>query len=79
MLCRERSSICRSSIFNSLLLPDCFSNNAKEKSGIPVEGNNNNINYFSFTEERNSSVFRNNLVICKRVHEATNVRNLHTP
>ena len=62
-----------------MLLPDCFSNNSKEKSGIPVEGNNNNINYFSFTEERNSSVFRNKLVICKRVNEATNVRNLHTP
>ena len=39
MLCRERSSICRSPIFNSLLLPDCFSNNAIEKSGIPVEEN----------------------------------------
>ena len=49
MLCRERSLICRSSIFNLLLLPDCFSSNAKEKSGTPVEENNNNISIGNHT------------------------------
>jgi len=37
MICPESLSFYRSSIFKSVLSPDCFSNNVREKSGIPVE------------------------------------------